>query len=156
MESFLAAVLDGGVVAAGTVAADIAQQRRLWRLRESVPEASRAGGYCYKYDLSLPLACLYDIVEVMRERLRGAYLSCVGYGHVGDGNIHLNITTPTHDPAVTARIEPFVYEWTGTRCGLTAALLAVRRTHRGRVQHNTVAVSAPSTAWASRRLGIFT
>ena len=36
----------------------------------------------------------------------------VGYGHVGDGNMHLNITTPQYSQEVMDGIEPFLYEWT--------------------------------------------
>ena len=39
-------------------------------------------------------------------------IRCVGYGHVGDGNLHLNFTSADFDAGVLALIEPFVYEWT--------------------------------------------
>ncbi len=35
----------------------------------------------------------YESVQVMRERMGSSALRCVGYGHLGDGNMHLNITT---------------------------------------------------------------
>ena len=38
----------------------------------------------------------------------------VGYGHVGDGNMHLNITTPQYSQEVMDGIEPFLYEWTSS------------------------------------------
>ena len=40
----------------------------------------------------------------------------VGYGHVGDCNLHLNISAPAFDREVFSDIEPFVYEWTGGSC----------------------------------------
>ena len=43
------------------------------------------------------------------------------YGHVGDGNLHLNVTSPGFDPVVARQIEPFVYEWTsGVRGSVSA------------------------------------
>lgn len=36
---------------------------------------------------------------------------------LGDGNIHLNISIPEYDPQVTAKIEPFVYEWVAKHKG---------------------------------------
>jgi len=43
-------------------------------------------GYCFKYDLSLPLAHWYGLVEDLRERLKDtAMRRVVGYGHLGDG-----------------------------------------------------------------------
>ena len=48
----------------------------------------------------------------MRERLGDKVTRCVGYGHVGDGNLHLNITTPRYSQEVMGLIEPFLYDWT--------------------------------------------
>lgn len=42
-------------------------------------------GYCYKYDVSLPLLNFYDLVVDMRDRLGDKVTRVVGYGHVGDG-----------------------------------------------------------------------
>ena len=53
----------------------------------------------YKYDISLPIAKMYEIVEVMRERLADHDAILVGYGNLGDSNLHLNATVPTHDAA---------------------------------------------------------
>ena len=48
-----------------------------------------------------------------QERLEGKGATrVVGYGHVGDGNMHLNITTPEYSQEVMDGIEPFLYEWT--------------------------------------------
>jgi len=45
----------------------------------------------------------------------------VGYGHVGDGNMHLNITTPQYSQEVMDGIEPFLYEWTSSHRGSISA-----------------------------------
>ena len=45
----------------------------------------------YKYDISLPLRQMYAIVEQMREQLREHNCVVVGYGHLGDANLHLNV-----------------------------------------------------------------
>jgi len=42
-------------------------------------------GYCYKYDVSIPLPALYQLVEDMRARVQHVATRVVGYGHVGDG-----------------------------------------------------------------------
>lgn len=39
----------------------------------------------------------------------------------GDGNLHLNITSPSKDPALLAAIEPYVYEWTSNVRGSVSA-----------------------------------
>ena len=50
-------------------------------------------GYCYKYDVSLPLQKFYDLVRDMRERMGDKATRVVGYGHVGDGKLVVIIVT---------------------------------------------------------------
>ena len=44
-----------------------------------------------QFDVSLPLEVYYDLVEVMRERVQSLAVSCVGYGHVGDGKVFFQL-----------------------------------------------------------------
>lgn len=55
----------------------------LWSIRERITEALRHDGYTYKYDVSLPLEKIYDLVTDMREHLGNQAKNVVGYGHVG-------------------------------------------------------------------------
>ena len=100
----------------GIVAQDTQQSTALWGLREDITVALAQAGHVYKYDFSLPLEHFYEIVEQMRERLRdvGTETHTVGYGHVGDSNVHLNVCTPGRrgvTPEVMEVIEPFVYDF---------------------------------------------
>ena len=45
----------------------------------------------------------------------------VGYGHLGDGNLHLNVSCAQYEAAILDRIEPYVYEWTAARRGSISA-----------------------------------
>ncbi|KAF7120486.1 hypothetical protein RHSIM_Rhsim13G0235800 [Rhododendron simsii] len=81
-----------------------------------VPEALMKAGAVYKYDLSLPIEKMYDLVEEMRMIL-GPAAKVVGYGHLGDGNLHFNISLPEYDDTVLGQVEPFVYEWTSKHRG---------------------------------------
>jgi len=45
----------------------------------------------------------------------------LGYGHVGDGNLHLNIVAPKASPDLKAQIEPFVFEWVSSVKGSISA-----------------------------------
>ena len=56
----------------------------LWALRERITEALSHDGYVYKYDLSLPLDRLYDLVGDLRARLGPSAKRVVGYGHLGE------------------------------------------------------------------------
>lgn len=120
LEAFLLRYMEDGLISDGVIAQDFIQSSSFWRLREGLSEASMKHGTVYKYDLSLPVEKLYDIVDEMRARL-GQVAKVIGYGHLGDGNLHLNIVTPKHDENVLAQIEPFVYEWTSNHRGSISA-----------------------------------
>lgn len=52
-------------------------------MRERVTEALTHDGFTYKYDISLPVERIYQLVVDMREHLGDKAKSVVGYGHVG-------------------------------------------------------------------------
>lgn len=111
-----------GKVLDGVLAQDSTQFAGLWTLREGIPEACGKTGSVYKYDVSIPVKDMYSVVEKVRLRLRenglltgdgqaeGPIKACVGYGHMGDGNIHLNVVAPKYTDEIEAAIEPYVYE----------------------------------------------
>lgn len=110
---FLDEVMTGGLVQDGVLAQDEAQAHALWTLREGVGPACSSLGLVYKYDISIPIDQMYDIVEETRKRLSGHKdVLVVGYGHLGDSNLHLNVAVPAHNPAVLELLEPYVFEWT--------------------------------------------
>lgn len=98
LHQFLEEAMTSSQVIDGTVATEEAKIKALWSLRERVTEALTHDGFTYKYDISLPVERIYQLFTDMREHLRDRAKSVVGYGHVGDGNLHLNITSPTKDP----------------------------------------------------------
>jgi FAD/FMN-containing dehydrogenase len=57
-------------------------------------------GHVYKYDLALPLEGMYSLVDAVRERMQpfGSSVVVTGYGHVGDQNLHLNVTDGNKRP----------------------------------------------------------
>ena len=125
---FLEHGLSLGTLVDGVVAQDGAQFRDLWKLRESIPLALVKRGRVFKYDLSVPMADMYALCEETRARLQGggfADAEVFGYGHLGDGNLHLNVTCPAdlgcRGEGVLALLEPFVYEWTALRRGSVSA-----------------------------------
>ncbi|XP_071916532.1 D-2-hydroxyglutarate dehydrogenase, mitochondrial-like isoform X2 [Coffea arabica] len=120
LEAFLLHSVESGLVANGVLAQDINQASSFWHIREGLPEALMKAGAVYKYDLSLPLEKMYDLVEEMRVQI-GPAAKVVAYGHLGDGNLHLNISAPAYDDNILAKIEPFVYEWTSKNRGSISA-----------------------------------
>uniref|UniRef100_K1QDC6 D-2-hydroxyglutarate dehydrogenase, mitochondrial n=1 Tax=Magallana gigas TaxID=29159 RepID=K1QDC6_MAGGI len=93
----------------------------IWSMRERIAEGLMHDGYCYKYDVSLPLQSFYGLVEAMRERMGTMVTRVIGYGHVGDGNLHLNLTSPEYSTEVMDKIEPFLYDWVANHKGSISA-----------------------------------
>ena len=121
LNMFLEYMMEEGVVMDGTVATAPSKQGEIWQLRERLAEALMKDGYCYKYDISLPMSVFYESILVMKERLGDDVTRVVGYGHIGDGNMHLNITTPEYKQDVMDKIEPYLYEWTSKYKGSISA-----------------------------------
>ncbi|XP_066536479.1 D-2-hydroxyglutarate dehydrogenase, mitochondrial isoform X3 [Hoplias malabaricus] len=121
LHRFLDKVMTSALVSDGTVATEESKIKALWSMRERVTEALTHDGYTYKYDISLPVEKIYDLVTDMRHLLGNRAKNVVGYGHVGDGNLHLNIISLSKDPALLAAIEPYVYEWTSRYQGSISA-----------------------------------
>ncbi|KAL7990809.1 hypothetical protein Chor_014239 [Crotalus horridus] len=97
------------------------QLQALWALRERITEALTCDGVVYKYDISLPVEKLYDLVTDMKVRLGTAAKNVVGYGHLGDGNLHLNVTAESYSHSLWDAIEPYVYEWVSQYYGSISA-----------------------------------
>jgi len=51
----------------------------------------------------------------------GSKADVVGYGHIGDGNLHLNVSTPKYDNEVFNLIEPYLFEWIAKHRGSISA-----------------------------------
>ncbi|XP_054271887.1 D-2-hydroxyglutarate dehydrogenase, mitochondrial-like isoform X1 [Macrosteles quadrilineatus] len=122
LNSFLQKALDSGTINDGLVTNEPSKMNKLWQLRERIPEALFTDSYAYLYDISLPLDSYYQIVPELRTRLQGTEATDVtGFGHLGDGNLHLNICAPQFSPELLAKIEPFVFEWISERGGSISA-----------------------------------
>ncbi|KAM0750800.1 hypothetical protein T439DRAFT_325859 [Meredithblackwellia eburnea MCA 4105] len=124
----LESMLENGTISDGVLAQDETQLASLWSLRESLPEAAGKFGKVYKYDLSMPVKDMYSLVEEARVRFEekglfqdGSIKTTVGYGHIGDGNLHINIVASKWDKKVEEAIEPWIYGATAARNGSISA-----------------------------------
>ncbi|KAI9901873.1 hypothetical protein N3K66_003690 [Trichothecium roseum] len=131
LESFLEDVLGKEIVSDGVLAQDATQIKTLWSWREGITECLGHWGGTYKYDVSVPLKEMYQLVDDVQARMAEAGLvgdtddhpvvGVVGYGHMGDSNLHLNIPVRRYDAAVEKVLEPYVYEWIAQRKGSISA-----------------------------------
>lgn len=121
VNKFLETAMSSGNILDGTVTAEKSKIAQLWQLRENISTALIKEGYVFKYDISLPLSHFYDIVPVMRERVGDLAIRACGYGHVGDSNLHLNVSCTEFNDEIYKRVEPFVYEYTSKLHGSVSA-----------------------------------
>ena len=96
MEQVLEAAMEAGEVVDAALAQSEAQRAAIWRLREEHPEAQKRAGASVKNDVSVPVSAVPELV-------RRASAACqalipgsrpVPFGHLGDGNIHMNLAQP--------------------------------------------------------------
>ena len=91
-DEFLDALQEAGVEDA-LIATDTADRLRLWRLRESQSDAVSSLGTPKKFDVGVPLERLAEFIDRLPAAVRrvdpGA--TTVLFGHLGDGNVHVNV-----------------------------------------------------------------
>ncbi|WP_296034831.1 FAD-binding oxidoreductase [uncultured Agrobacterium sp.] len=96
MSRFLEGVMEDGLVLDGVIASSRAQAQSLWLFREGMNEGQALRGAHMRTDISVPLSRLAQFVAEAEAELAKHLPEClaVSYGHVGDGNVHLNVLPP--------------------------------------------------------------
>jgi FAD/FMN-containing dehydrogenase len=95
-QSVLAEAISEGAARDAVIATSDAERDALWRLRETIPEAQGREGASLKHDISVETGKIPAFIDAGRALLArlapGARL--VAYGHLGDGNLHYNLSEP--------------------------------------------------------------
>jgi FAD/FMN-containing dehydrogenase len=94
------------VILDALIATSLAQAQAMWKLRESVPEAQRHHGANLKHDIAVPVSLVPRLIEEGSELVRRMVPEgeLLGYGHLGDGNLHFNVAQkPGADQAAFLR-----------------------------------------------------
>jgi FAD/FMN-containing dehydrogenase len=88
-----------------------------WSIRESANPCIAKVGYTYKYDVSIPDSYFHLLMEPIYERIYRKYsrdrIVITNWGHILDGNLHLNITdigNHVRDDELLSLIEPYIYD----------------------------------------------
>jgi FAD/FMN-containing dehydrogenase len=96
VQSLLEHGFEAGLVQDAVIASSVAQEQALWHMRESMSDAQKPEGGSIKHDVSVPVS---KIPSLMEEAARAVTAAMPGaricaFGHLGDGNIHYNISQP--------------------------------------------------------------
>ena len=96
VERWLARQMDAGGVADAVIAHSEAQAKRLWDLRENISEAQKIEGISIKHDVAVQVSSIPAFLEQADAALERAFpgIRVVAFGHVGDGNLHYNLSKP--------------------------------------------------------------
>ncbi len=111
VEGWLADRLEAGEAGDGVVARSQAQAAKLWSLREHISEAQKIKGISIKHDIAVPVSRIPDFLARADAALAAAFhgIRVVAFGHVGDGNLHYNLSKPdAQDNAAFIAAQPTV------------------------------------------------
>jgi D-lactate dehydrogenase (cytochrome) len=96
LEAILAKGLDDGIVDDAVIAANLSQRQSFWKLRDEMSAAQKPEGGSIKHDISVPVAAVPAFIAeadaAVVKLIPGS--RPVPFGHLGDGNIHYNVSQP--------------------------------------------------------------
>ena len=96
LEAILAKGFEDGIVDDAVMAASLSQRQAFWKLRDEMSAAQKPEGGSIKHDISVPVVAVPDFIAVadaaVTKLIPGA--RPVPFGHLGDGNIHYNVSQP--------------------------------------------------------------
>jgi FAD/FMN-containing dehydrogenase len=96
IEAELALAMEQGEIGDAAIASSESQREMFWRLRETIPEAQRHIGASIKHDVSVTTSELPQFIIEASQLVRAISPRgrIVSYGHLGDGNLHFNVSRP--------------------------------------------------------------
>jgi FAD/FMN-containing dehydrogenase len=96
LQDILEQALEEGLILDAAIASSEAQRSAMWHVREGMSESQKFEGGSIKHDVSVPVSSVPQLIErgcaAVLDFMPGA--RPVPFGHIGDGNIHFNISQP--------------------------------------------------------------
>lgn len=128
VETALGEAIEAKIALDAVIAGSEAQASALWSLREHIPDAQKREGPNIKHDIAVPIARIPAFLARAERALDAAFpgVRYVVFGHLGDGNLHYNLSAPPGADASafvgqTARANRIVYDLvTGMRGSFSA------------------------------------
>lgn len=96
MQDGLADAFERGLAEDALIAMSESQREDFWRLRHGLSEAQKPEGGSIKHDISVPVSLMPDFIVRASKAVTDYLPGCrpVPFGHLGDGNVHFNVTQP--------------------------------------------------------------
>jgi D-lactate dehydrogenase (cytochrome) len=126
IEEILAAGAEQGLVTDATIAASLEQAKAFWLTRHHIADTQKYEGGSIKHDVSVPVTAVPDFIVEASAAVEAMIPGCrpCPFGHLGDGNIHFNISQP-----VGADKAAFLARWDE----VNAAVFAIVARHGGSI-----------------------
>lgn len=95
-ENRLMAAIEAGLIADAVIAKNRAEADQMWRMRHSISESQKREGASLKHDISVPVGSVAEFIQDAADAVIGRIpgVRPVAFGHVGDGNVHFNLSQP--------------------------------------------------------------
>jgi len=96
LEALFGDAFEAGDIEDAVIAQNEAQAHAFWKLRETLSDAQKGEGGSIKHDVSVPVSLMPEFM-VEATRLCEAHMAGLrvcAFGHMGDGNIHFNLSQP--------------------------------------------------------------
>ncbi len=95
-QDLLTSAASANLIVDGTIAQSLTQRQAFWKLRDSLSEAQKPEGGSIKHDVSVPISSISRFIDEASRAVIAAMPGArpVPFGHIGDGNIHFNISQP--------------------------------------------------------------
>ena len=108
LESILGRGLEDGIVDDAAIASNLSQRKAFWKLRDEMSWAQKPEGGSIKHDISVPVAAVPAFIAAANDAVVKLIPGArpVPFGHLGDGNIHYNVSQP-----VGADAADFLARW---------------------------------------------
>ncbi|AHL75634.1 2-hydroxyacid dehydrogenase [Stutzerimonas stutzeri] len=142
LEVGIGEALERELVIDAVLAGSEAQVAALWAMREGISEAQNHEGPSLKHDISVPVSSIPAFIDAANQRLLEHFpgVRIVAYGHVGDGNLHYNISKPidSEDADFKAQQEPImrvIYDVTMELHGSISAEHGLGQAKRAAAKH---------------------
>ena len=95
IEEFLASLFEKDILADAVIASSSEEEHALWSIRENISEGLAMSGPVVKNDISIPISLLAEWEEEFQSLSKAhPELDTFEFGHIGDGNLHLNYLGP--------------------------------------------------------------